>query len=434
MNIYSLPYQDDLIAHYQAFSDLDGFVLLESQDTLQGRYDILSAQPCDELLIAANACDWAEVLQRIKQKMVTKPACCDLPFQGGWIGFVAYDCKEAALGLTTHPSLVWPDMPWVDLKCYDWAIVTDHVLRQVYLLAPSEHRKVTMMERWYQHEVSTKVVDTPPLFRAVISRAQYQTSFDAIQEALYAGRAYQVNLTQPFLADYLGDPFAYYKILRQNNPVPFAAFLSLHSADILSFSPERFLSIDGGQMLASPIKGTIQRSVCPVVDQKLRETLLSCEKNRTENIMIVDLMRNDLSQFAQPGSVRVEALCALQSFAKVHHLVSHIHAQCQAGVLPMSAWLAMFPGGSITGAPKIEAMRIIHEQERHARGVYCGSIIYASYHGRIDSNIAIRTLIAKEQQLLLQAGGGIVIDSTAQDEYQECLTKIAAFTAIAAHV
>jgi para-aminobenzoate synthetase component 1 len=224
-----------------------------------------------------------------------------------------------------------------------------------------------------------------------------------------------VNLTQPFHANYEGDTWELYKKISKNNPVPFSAFLRKESADILSFSPERFLFYEEGKLLTSPIKGTIRRSSNAVEEAQLKHLLRSCEKNRSENVMIVDLLRNDLGKIAQAGSVNVTHLCELQSYKSVHHLVSTIEAQCLSHIAAFDAFLSCFPGGSITGAPKIESMHIIDEQEPYARGVYCGAVGYFSRHARFDTNIAIRTLIARNNLLHLAAGGGLVIDSDCED-------------------
>ncbi len=263
-------------------------------------------------------------------------------------------------------------------------------------------------------------------FTPLIDKQNYMNAFSSVYQFLKEGRSYQVNLTQPFHAAYEGDSWAFYKKICMKNPVPFAAFLRTADADILSFSPERFLLYDEGKLVTSPIKGTIGRSTNEVEDQRLKNQLSSCEKNRAENVMIVDLLRNDLGKIAESSSVNVTNLCEVQSYNSVHHLVSTIEAQCLPTILPFEAFLSCFPGGSITGAPKIESMRIIDEQESYARGVYCGSIGYFSRHGRFDTNIAIRTITARKNILHLAAGGGIVIDSNCEDEYRECFIKIAA--------
>lgn len=430
MNICELPYTHDLINHYQAFSDLDGFVLLESRDISHARYDILTARPYDRFTIKRDTPDVKGALTRLQSKLKVEPSTSHLPFQGGAIGYIAYDFGAKLAGIHSKPHPLWCDMPLVDLGFYDWAIVTDHLLKKVYLLTHSEKDKQEITARWFDHQIEITPFGLLDTFKPIVSKDKYESGYLSIKQSLERGRAYQVNLTQPFMAKYRGDTWGLYTQTRIKNPVPYSAFLRLNTIDILSFSPERFLTVNDGHILTSPIKGTAKRSLNERDDEALCQALMACAKNRAENVMIVDLLRNDLGKFSRPGSVRVSALCELQSFHKVHHLVSHIESQCTDDVTPIQAFFACFPGGSITGAPKLEAMRIIHEEESFSRGLYCGSIAYFSKHGRIDSSIAIRTITAVNNHLYLPAGGGIVMDSTFEDEYQECLLKIASFTAL----
>ena len=430
LTITSLKYSEDLILHYETLSHLPGFVLLESSDHQRGRYDIVTAYPYDAFTILRHSSCITDALKQFQSFLPIDSSSCDLPFQGGAIGYIAYDFAEALAGIdsTPHPA---NDMPLIDMRLYDWAIVTDHHLKRVDLVAAhrSADTKAIVEEiraRWHQQSIAYQPFDLLYPFKPLVSQADYEASFKVIHQALMRGRAYQVNYTQPFLAHYSGDVWGMYKQVRRTNPVPYAAFLRGDEGDILSFSPERFLTIDQGLIQTSPIKGTVKRSMDPVMDERLRTELIASPKNRAENVMIVDLLRNDLGKFAKPGSVKVTSLCELQSFRAVHHLVSHIQAEYDSSITPVEAFAACFPGGSITGAPKRESMRIISEQEPFSRGVYCGSIAYFSAHGRCDSNIAIRTLVAKQDTLYLSAGGGLVIDSQWEDEYRECFTKIAA--------
>ena len=429
LSVYPLPYKQDLIDHYQAFCELDGFVLLESRDKAHGRYDILTALPYDRFRVSRTSLDPHEVSGGLQQKLPKRASMGKFPFQGGAIGYISYDFGAAMMGIhkPSHPLL--HDMPLIDLAFYDWAIIVDHTLKQVHLLTSNQQQRDELRERWFDYHSSTAPFSLQTPFTPIMAIDAYRQAFQTIHQALREGRAYQVNLTQAFLAEYLGNAWGMYTNIRLKNPVPYSAFLRTHAADILSFSPERFLTIDEGQVLTSPIKGTARRSQDVEMDKALQDALMACPKNRAENVMIVDLLRNDLGRFAKPGSVNVSSLCELQSFHAVHHLVSDIEAICKDNISPLQAFLACFPGGSITGAPKLESMRIISENEPFGRGVYCGSIAYFSSHGRVDSSIAIRTITAKNQQLYLAAGGGIVMDSNCEDEYQECFTKIAAFIA-----
>lgn len=429
LTLTPLLYSDDLIAYYQTLLDLPGFVLLESTDKQRGRYDIVTALPYDSLRILRNEPNIHNAFQQLQSMLPNSPSFCELPFQGGAIGYIAYDLGEMLAGINSVPHSS-NDMPLIDMQFYDWAIVVDHHLKCVSLVSANtqpETEKVIkeIQARWLQRSSASSSFILQEPFAPLIDQKDYQHAFKAIHQELTRGRSYQVNYTQPFIGHYSGDPWAMYKMVRVKNPVPYSAFLRGANGDILSFSPERFLTMDNGHVLTSPIKGTTKRSADSKLDEQLRASLVASSKNHAENVMIVDLLRNDLGKFAIPGSVKVTALCEVQSFNEVHHLVSDIEAQCVPDITPLQIFEGCFPGGSVTGAPKREAMRIISEHEPYARGVYCGSIAYFSAHGRLDSNIAIRTLTAKEETLYLSAGGGIVIESNWEDEYRECLTKIA---------
>ena len=426
-----LNYPPFLQEYYQKLSDLPGFVLLETRDKAHGRYDILSAYPYDRIIIKENTPDINLILKTIKDKLAIEPTDGELPFQGGAIGFISYDLGNFlhGLNLSQKPSL--HNMPLLDLGFYDWAIIVDHNLKKVTLFAANEHSSTPDISReviniWYSERSKCSEFVIKSDFIPLISKESYQQSFMTIHQALREGRSYQVNYTQPFQAKYEGNVWEMYQQVSSKNPVPFSAFIKNKESCILSFSPERFLLYDQGKLLTSPIKGTMKRSANLVEDNQFKRQLAECPKNRAENVMIVDLLRNDLGKISFPGSVQVSNLCSIQSYNSVHHLVSDIRSQCYKSIHPFDAFLSCFPGGSITGAPKLESMKIINEQESYSRGVYCGSIGYFSRHGRFDSNIAIRTVISKDNTLHLATGGGIVIDSDWEDEYLECYTKIAA--------
>lgn len=430
--LISLDYSSSSLQEsYQKLSHLPGFVLLESRDHLRGRYDIVSACPYDSIEIDENLDQIPQLIKKLNHTLSSQTSVSDLPFQGGAIGYISYDFGARQLGIDSKVQSTLQNMPLLSLGLYDWAIITDHHQQSVTLFAANLQQSTRgiineVLDLWQSSGGYSPHAALKSDFTSLMRQDEYINAFSAIYQALKEGRSYQVNLTQPFNAAYEGDSWAFYKKINKKNPVPFAAFLRTADADILSFSPERFLYYDNGHLITSPIKGTIRRSNDPIEDEQLKLELASCEKNRAENVMIVDLLRNDLGKIAQAGSVHVSSLCEVQSYSLVHHLVSTIEAQCLSSVKPFDAFLSCFPGGSITGAPKIEAMRIIDEQERYARGVYCGAIGYFSRHGRFDTNIAIRTITAKDNFLHLAAGGGIVIDSNYEDEYRECFIKIAA--------
>jgi para-aminobenzoate synthetase component 1 len=246
-----------------------------------------------------------------------------------------------------------------------------------------------------------------------------------------AGDIFQANLSQRFRARLPAGIAAFdlYRRMRQVNPAPFAAFVKAGDVAVASASPERFLSLRDGRVETCPIKGTRRRGATPVQDRLLAEALLASEKDRAENIMIVDLLRNDLSRVCRDGSVAVPRLCGLESFATVHHLVSTVTGELRPGKGAVDLLAACFPGGSITGAPKIRAMEIIAELEPTRRGPYCGSVGYIGFDGNMDSSIIIRTYGIKGDEVVFQAGGGIVADSRSGDEYEETLAKARALIA-----
>lgn len=416
---------------YALLHDLPGFVLLESADHQHGRYDIVSAYPYEQVEINQND-DLEEALERLNQTLPPQPSCCDLPFQGGAIGFVSYDLGAKRCGLVSDPLPGLEDMPLSHLGFYDWAIITDHHLKQVYLFSANTQAQTADLVRevmvlWQRAESVAVRFELKTSFQPLISQERYQEAFYLIMADIRKGRSYQVNYTQPFMLEYEGSSWAIYDLVASKNPVPFSAYLCLDAdSSVLSFSPERYILMEDECLLSSPIKGTVKRSSNRQEDEALKVQLQQCSKNRAENVMIVDLLRNDLGRISRPGSVKVSSLCEVQSFNGVHHLVSDIESQALPSYSPFEAFLSCFPGGSITGAPKLEAMQVIAEHEGYSRGVYCGAIAYFSRHGRFDSNIAIRTVTAKNKRLYMAAGGGLVIDSDCDDEYAECYTKISA--------
>lgn len=429
--LIELNYHSDLHNYYQKLCELPGFVLLESKDQTQGRYDILSAFPYEHFTVSYDEQNLNSILSDLRSTLPHKVSTHPFPFQGGLIGYISYDFGARLMGIKSVPQTALSTMPLLNLGLYDWAIISDHYLKSTYLYAANNHpsSKDTVnyvIALWNSTIESQKQFSLINEFRPMMSKEHYEFSFKEIKSALRKGRSYQVNFTQPFEAQYQGDSWAMYHQTSNQNPVPFSAFLRLEEADILSFSPERFLFYDNGRLITSPIKGTIRRSDNSYEDELLKQELFASEKNRAENVMIVDLLRNDLGKIAQTGSVNVLNLCEVQSYNSVHHLVSNIEAQSKGDVDSLTLFLSCFPGGSITGAPKLESMRIIDELELCSRGIYCGSIVYFSNHGRFDSNIAIRTITAKNNTLHLAAGGGIVIDSNCEEEYLECYLKIKA--------
>lgn len=261
-------------------------------------------------------------------------------------------------------------------------------------------------------------------FASNLSQGEYERCIDAIHRYLKAGDCYQVNMAQRFTARFQGDFYSAYCRLRNENQAPFSAYFKLPESAIASISPERFLSVKEGLVETKPIKGTRPRYAEKQRDAESAYALQHAEKDRSENLMIVDLLRNDISKHCKPGSVNVPALFALESYEAVHHLVSTITGELAEGSTPLDLLASSFPGGSITGAPKIRAMEVIDELEPHRRNIYCGSIFYMGCREDMDSSICIRTVLAEDDKLYCWAGGGIVLDSQADEEYQETLDKV----------
>ena len=261
--------------------------------------------------------------------------------------------------------------------------------------------------------------------RSTFTRRGYLDAVARVREYIVAGDIFQANLSQRFQTRLPVPPFQLYQQLRQRNPAPFSAYLDFGELQVLSASPERFLRLDQErrEVETRPIKGTRPRGLGPMHDAALGRALAESEKDRAENVMIVDLLRNDLSRVCRPGTVRVPELFALEHHPTVHHLVSTVVGELEPAADAIDLLRATFPGGSITGAPKVRAMEIIAELEPTQRGVYCGSIGYLSASGAMDTSIVIRTYLVLRGQVYFQAGGGIVADSDPELEYRETLDK-----------
>ena len=362
------------------------------------------------------------------------------PFQGGAAGYFGYELGRV---LEKVPRARTDDMaaPEAAIGLYDVVLGFDLEEKLTFLIstgAPETGKDRDMRSRRRAAELLEKL-DRPkeakpsraagPLdWRSCFTPDEYRAAVRRVIDYIYAGDIFQANLTQRFLADVPRglDPAALYLKLRERNPAPFAAYVGAGDTQVLSTSPERFLKLAHGAVETRPIKGTRRRAEDEEADAAIRAELLSSEKDRAENIMIVDLLRNDLSRVCRPGSVEVKDYCTLKSYETVHHLVSTVTGALEDGRDAIDLLKASFPGGSITGAPKIRAMEIIAELEPVARGPYCGAIGYLSFDGAMDTNIVIRTMVIRGGKAAVQAGGGIVADSDPEAEYQESLDKASA--------
>ncbi|CAD5108775.1 Aminodeoxychorismate synthase component 1 [Pseudomonas carbonaria] len=312
---------------------------------------------------------------------------------------------------------------------YAWALVSDHrlgVTRLVFhpsLACAERERLIELFSQPAAREEEPFRLRAP--FRPDIDEDEYRGAIERVQAYIQAGDCYQVNFTQRFRAPCQGDPWSAYRALRASCPTPFAGFLALDDGGaILSLSPERFMQVSGNRVETRPIKGTRPRGRDAGEDAALAADLLASDKDRAENLMIVDLLRNDLGRTCHTGSVRVPELFALESYPNVHHLVSSVVGELAPGKDALDLIAGSFPGGSITGAPKIRAMQIIDELEPTRRSIYCGSLLYLDVRGEMDSSIAIRSLLVKDGQVSCWGGGGIVADSDWQAEYRESITKV----------
>lgn len=404
-----------------------------------GRYDIMSARPYRTLVTYdsetritegegvhySDEDPFALVKQQLGERRINLSG---FPFSGGALGYFSYDLGRRIEQL---PALCRDDinMPDMAIGLYDWVVIVDHHKRRTWLIAADGARFGTDEWKDLQELFSTEQtiregehsVQSPMLNHT--EKDQYTDAFKRIQNYIRDGDCYQVNLAQRFSIAVSGDSWSIYRQLRQSNPAPYACFFRLDQGCILSSSPERFISVANEQVETKPIKGTIRRSVYAYEDKALAEQLLESEKDRAENLMIVDLLRNDIGKNCETGSVMVPRLFALESFATVHHLVSTVTGRLARGKHALDLLRGAFPGGSITGAPKLRAMEIIEELEAFRRTVYCGAIGYIGFDGNMDTNIAIRTLVHKDDRVYFWAGGGIVADSVSESEYRECYTK-----------
>ncbi|MBU2710740.1 aminodeoxychorismate synthase component I [Zooshikella harenae] len=345
-----------------------------------------------------------------------------IPFSGGWLGWWGYDLKAAIEPRRFSSKPTQTDMV---VGLYLWAIVLDHRQQRGFVVVHKacQLSQAEILARLFsQTNRSLEPFRLQVQFSSATSPDQYQQQFNAIQNYIRQGDCYQVNLTQRFSATYSGDVADAYLALREVSPAPFSAWLDFPDIAILSISPERFIRIQAREVETKPIKGTRPRHADPLLDQQFADELRRSHKDQAENVMIVDLLRNDLSKHCR--QVRVPELFALERFANVHHLVSTVTATLKHDADCYHILEDSFPGGSITGAPKVRAMEIIDELESVSRQAYCGCIGYISLDGSMDTNIAIRTLVAEKNQLHCWGGGGIVADSDADAEYQESITKV----------
>ncbi len=405
----ALPYEADAAHYFAAISDLPWVAWLDSGG--MGRFDILTAAPCRT--IKASCSDPFAALRRELGEPVSPVD--DVPFAGG------------ALGCLGYPDRL--DMQDMSIGIYDWALVLDHERKTARLVSHRRHAETPALLEQVLQRLRAEPAELSDTFRVEseircnFTKERYLDAFSRVQEYLHSGDCYQVNLAQRFTAAARGDARAAYLKLRRMSPAPYSAYLGFPHVKILCASPERFIGVRERRVETRPIKGTRARDGDPLRDAQLAEDLACHPKDRAENLMIVDLLRNDLGKHCNPGSVRVPELFKVESYSNVHHLVSVVQGELEDGLDALDMLQGCFPGGSITGAPKLRAMQIIEELEPDPRGMYCGTIFYAGFDRNMDSNIAIRTLVYRGDEISCWAGGGLVADSKPEEEYQETLDK-----------
>lgn len=440
----NLPNETDAAALFEVVADDNGAIFLDSANAKHenSRYDILLCEPLAQIkyqegvtqtrllngaYISESHDDPFKVARRLHKDLMPEQLLdSELPFIGGTVGYFSYDLARCVEKIE---PLAEQDINAADmvLGIYDWAIIKDNKTQRWYALdyQPTLARIDKWLEKFHtQSNTQMTPFELTTQWQSNLSENDYQQKFAKVKDYISAGDCYQVNLAQRFQASYQGSPWLAYKKLRKANQAPFSAYLKTDYNSILSISPERFLQLIQGSVESKPIKGTLPRGQSLKLDAAHKQKLQKSAKDRAENLMIVDLLRNDISRVCQPGTVRVPKLFEIESFPAVHHLVSTVCGELKPDKNAFDLLRACFPGGSITGAPKVRAMQIIEELEPHRRSVYCGAIGYIDWRDKMDMNIAIRTLITQKDQIYCWAGGGLVFDSKCDSEYRETFDKV----------
>ena len=455
--IQSLDPPPDVAETLRRFADWPNVVLFDSASRRPelGRYSFLAADPFEfeELASVPFGVDPFARLREWSQRFASETVPGLPPFQGGAAGLLSYELGGAWEQLP-RPAINEFELPWLAVGLYDWVIAWDHELGSAWVISHGFPAEGTARERHAVERMQSviarlnveHVANVPGSFKHVdhvlhpltrspfdsggsnFSRDEYLRTVERVIEYIRAGDIFQVNLSQRLLFPAREDALSLYLRLRQLNPAPFAGYFAHDDWTIASASPERFVQVQDGVVETRPIKGTRRRRHRPEADLFTEDELRESEKDQAENVMIVDLLRNDLSKVCSPGSIRVPSLCAVESYETVQHLVSVVRGTLDrdSAGRQLDAWdllAAIFPGGSITGAPKVRAMEIIAELEPTARGPYCGSLFYVGFDGSADSNILIRTFTVRRGWIQCSVGGGIVAQSDPAAEYEETLHK-----------
>ncbi|RDY24639.1 aminodeoxychorismate synthase component I [Romboutsia maritimum] len=421
---------------YTIFKDEENSFILDSAMDKEklGRYSFISSKPFKVIKYKDTEINPLDNLKNELDKYKIKNNT-QLPFIGGAVGYLSYDLGNY---LERLPRTAIDDTNVYDLYfgLYNYVVVIDHLENKTYIATPdldveneiflieeienrikkSEEEGINTICYEEKHVESTKL-------KSNFTKEEFKNSVQRVREYIRKGDIYQVNLTQRFSGKTSLSSYELYRDLRKFSPAPFGAFLNFEKTSILSNSPERFIKCIDKKIETRPIKGTRPRGKNKEEDLNLQEELRNSEKDRAELLMIVDLERNDVGRISKIGSVKVPELFVIESYTNVNHLVSTVIGELEEGKDAIDLIKATFPGGSITGAPKIRAMEIIDELEPTQRNVYTGSIGYIGFDGNVDLNIAIRTIIKQSDNVYFQVGGGMTWDSNPDDEYQETLDK-----------
>lgn len=453
------------------FAGDDSLLLLESarQTSSQGQFSYLMCNPLTRVQIqnAQFASDPFESLREIHKRNFVESIPGLPPFQGGFAGLLSYELGQSweNFARATHNEFQLPDLA---VGFYDWVIAWDHNQQRAWLIVQGfneslqtqnidlaaerlnslktridstnfnkQARLTVLNQSTFLQEKKRHLDQLSPVFPVErneeilsnFSKTQFLNQVERIIEYIYAGDIFQANFSQRLLSRNTCHPAELYLNLRSKNAAPFAGYFGWDDWAVVSASPERFLNVSHNEVETRPIKGTRRRKYMPEADLLTRDELRESEKDQAENVMIVDLLRNDLSRVCKAGSIRVPHLCEVETYETVQHLVSEVRGQLKQGNTVWDLLAASFPGGSITGAPKVRSMEIISKLEPTVRGPYCGSLFYAGLNGEFDSNILIRTFTVRNGWIQFPVGGGIVAQSHPRLEYEETLHKAAGMIA-----
>ena len=437
----SIPYYSDSSVYFDKIRHLDWPIFLDSsyQKNMAKnklvRFDILTANPFIKVILNANNETTIHnlsngTLQTVKENPVKiledimkdyKIPLSTLPFSGGALGYFSYDINNNQ----KKENLI----PGMQFGIYDWSVITDHHEKKSFIVSANFIKKTSefiksLSRQFLKEEVDLGNFSVKGEIEENITEKKYKSKFDKVKNYLKMGDCYQVNISKKYKVRTYGDPWTFYHKFRQINQSPFMAYLKFDNTSLMSGSPERFLKSNSGKVSTRPIKGTFARGLDKDEDIKNISLLKNSSKEQAENLMIVDLLRNDLGVNCKSGSIKVDELFVVETYPNVHHLVSSVTGVLKDESSIYDLFKDAFPGGSITGAPKKRAMEIIDELEDHARDLYCGSIVYFSFDGQLDSNIAIRSMMHINNTLHFYSGGGLTIQSSVESEYKEIEDKV----------